>query len=384
MSRKTIVGALISACFVFFVLLFLFKIKNEMKDFKVNYTAGKRLRSAETLYRLEDEHYMFKYLTSSALLYIPLSLLPLGEAKAVWYALIILSSGLFIYLSYKYIPEKKIKPSYLLVFPPLILAKFFLREIQLGQINAFISAILLLMFGFLASKKKAAASNKEFAAGLLWGLGMALKPYAAIFFPYFLVKKKWKVLYGGIGFLILALLSPSLYYGFHGNRVVLQEWMSTFAHSTPSLLTSQDNISIWAFFAKWTNSPGLSLVLSVSAALAVALLFLGIVWLGKDVASSSQLECASLLILTPLISPLGWDYTLLMCVFGVMILLNEFFSFPAVWRVILVAVLMTMCLSLYDLMGKAFYAKFMSWSVLTICALVIFGYLASLRFRKVC
>ncbi len=56
-----------------FMLLFLFRVKNDMIDFEVNYEAGKRLRLAETPYRFEDGHYMFKYLPSSALLYLPLS-----------------------------------------------------------------------------------------------------------------------------------------------------------------------------------------------------------------------------------------------------------------------------------------------------------------------
>jgi len=43
------------------VLLFILRVQSSMIDFEVNYTAGKRLKWGETLYRVEDEHYMFKY-----------------------------------------------------------------------------------------------------------------------------------------------------------------------------------------------------------------------------------------------------------------------------------------------------------------------------------
>ena len=59
-----------------------------MADFEVNYKAGGRLLAGETLYRTADEHWQFKYSPFSALVYLPLSLLPLPAAKAIWFFLV--------------------------------------------------------------------------------------------------------------------------------------------------------------------------------------------------------------------------------------------------------------------------------------------------------
>ncbi len=176
--------------FTLFLLLFLFKIKGDMVDFEVNYEAGKRLSMGETLYRVEDEHFMFKYLPASAILYLPLSYLPLDAAKAVWYFLVVFCSFCLVYISYRILPSTEKKSIYLIIIPPLILAKFFFREIQLGQINTLVTVLLLLMIWFVVYGKNSNPSQKDIFAGICWGLGTAMKPYALIFFPYFILKKK--------------------------------------------------------------------------------------------------------------------------------------------------------------------------------------------------
>lgn len=370
--------------FVIFLTLFLFKVKEEMIDFEVNYRAGKRLRTGETLYQREDGHFMFKYLPCSALLYVPLSFLPLDGAKAVWYFTVIFCCFSLVYISYKILPFKRRKSVYLFIIPPLILFKFFLREIQLGQINAFVTMILLLMLWLMIYEKESAPSQRETYAGILWGLATALKPYALIFFPYFFIKKKWKALLSGLGFLFLALFIPSFFYGFRGNIIVFKDWISALSKSTPALFTSQDNVSIIALFMKWTDNQNLSLLLSGLVVVLLVFLVLTVVLAGREMAQAPVLECSILLILIPLISPLGWDYTFLMAVLGVMIVIFNFFLYSKICRIVLVVNLFVITFSLYDIMGRDLYSMFMSWSVITLNFLILVGYLAYLRLRKIC
>ena len=354
-----------------------------MIDFEVNYKAGKRFRAAESLYQVEDGHFMFKYLPSSALLYLPLSFLPLNAAKAFWYFLVVLCLCSLVYVSNRILHLKK-KSVYLLIFPPLILGKFFLRELHLGQINALVTVILLFMIWFLISEKKALPSHRETYAGLLWGLATALKPYALIFLPYFLLKKKWKTVLSGLGFLFLALLVPSVFYGFRGNMNLLKEWISTLSRSTLALLNSQDNISIIALFMKWTDNQNISLLLSGLVISLLAFLVLTVILIGRKLDRASVLECSILLILIPLISPLGWDYTLLMSVLGITIIILNFSGYSKLWRGVLVLNFFIITFSLYDVMGRDLYAVFMSRSVITINFMILVGYLMYLRFRKIC
>src|SRR5215510_703694 len=80
---------------VFLVLLavtsYTARIHKGMVDFGVNYRAGQRLMAGETLYQTADGHFMFKYLPVSALIYLPLGLLPIESAKATWFAISIVA-----------------------------------------------------------------------------------------------------------------------------------------------------------------------------------------------------------------------------------------------------------------------------------------------------
>ena len=369
---------------VIFLLLFLFRVKNDMIDFQVNYEAGKRLRLAETPYRFEDGHYMFKYLPSSAFLYLPLSYLPLDLAKGIWYFFIIFCSLVLIRLSFLLVPSTTIKSKWLMVIPPLILIKYFLREIDLGQINTLVTLILLIMVWNLYRQTNERSHKEDIYAGLLWGLAVALKPYALIFLPYFLLKGKWRTLLSGMCILSIATFIPSLYYGLKGNFTVLNEWISTLSQSTPTLFTTWDNISIIAFFNKWTGDPKLSLVLTVIFLSILALFVLLLMILGKRVEKATILECSVLLILIPLASPLGWDYNLLMSILGIMIIVYYFPYYTKIWRTVLVCNFLIIFFSVYDIIGKDLYSTFMSLSLTTLNFLALIGYLAFLRFKKIC
>ncbi|MFC2168989.1 glycosyltransferase family 87 protein [Acidobacteriota bacterium] len=371
----------ILAGFVIFLLIFIFKVKEEMVDFEVNYKAGKRIGWGETLYRAEDGHYQFKYSPFSAILYWPLSYLPLTLAKAIWYFLILFSVVLIGYSCRRLIGLSKDSSIWISVLPFLILTKYFLRELDLGQINALITLILLLMVGYLVSDEREKSRWKEIYAGGMWGFALALKPYALIFLPYFIIKKKWKALTSGLFFLSVALLLPSLFYGFKGNLFVLKEWKRSLSQSTPTLLDTWDNSSIIAFFMKWTGDQKTSLIFAGAVFVALGILCL-IVFLKGGKERAPVLDGALILILIPLISPLGWDYNFLMSVLGIMILLAKFKEFTSFWKAVLIFNFSIITFALYDILGREYYGTFMSLSITTINFLIIIGFLAYLRLRK--
>ncbi len=353
-----------------------------MVDFEVNYKAGQRLNRGETLYRVEDEHYQFKYSPFSALIYLPLSLLSLSTAKGFWFFLILFSISLIVYLS-RHLVRVQNRP-WLILLAFLVVSRYFLRELQLGQINAFINMLLLVMIWSMIQGGRPEQASKSLTwAGILWGLATALKPYALIFFPYFLIRKKWRLLIWGWAFLFLSLFIPTLFYGFRGNIQVLQEWVTTLSRSTPHLLDSQDNISLLGCLMKWTGSQTVSYSVFTAAVIGLSCLLLFLILKGQNKQEAPVLESALLLILIPLLSPLGWDYTLLMSFLGVLIVLIHFRDYPPLARGFLVFNLAVIALSLYDLMGREAYAVFMSWSVITINILILFSYLAFLRFKSV-
>ena len=380
LSRRAI-GLLILAAGVLFAALFVFKIQNGMADFEVNYKAGRRLWLSETLYRTVDEHYQFKYSPFSAAIYLPLSFLPLPAAKSIWYAIGLFSIACLLYLSSKLADRSGHQRLALALIPCAILAKFFLRELQLGQINALITAILVFMTYVLVKEETGFSARQEVSAGLLWGLAMALKPYALIFFPYFILKKKWQSLWPGFLFLALSLFVPTIFYGWSGNMVVLKEWSWSLSRSTPGLLNSQDNVSLLAFFVKWTGKQNLSVLLFAVALGSLALLVFFFIQKGKESSSPLLLDAALLLVLIPLLSPLGWDYTFLSSILAVALVVKDFDFFPRPAKILLVCNFLVIALSIYDILGRRLYAAFMSRSVLTIDFLILVAALFYLRFK---
>jgi hypothetical protein len=377
-GRKVAVFVLLFL-FVCSSLVFLFRVKDKMVDFQVNYQAAKRLRLGETLYRVSDGHYQFKYMPFSAFLYLPLTFLPLSLAKGVWYVVILLCAGLIFFFSLKLLRLDKRRSLIIGLLSFVILARYFLRELQLGQINALITFFLLLMTWFLV--REARLERTAAGPGIFWGLAAALKPYAVIFFPYFAIRKKGLTLASGALVLILALLAPSLFYGLDGNIRVLGEWQSSLRASTPSLFSSQDNISLIGLFMKWTGRQDLSLVLYFAALATLGLLVLLVLLRKENISEPVLLECFLLLALIPLISPLGWDYTLLSSAPAVMLILKHFDRYRRFWKAFLCLNFMVIALSLYDFLGRDLYASFMSCSVITINFLILIGYLAYLRIK---
>lgn len=373
-----------------FLVLFLGKIKNEMHDFQVNYTAGYRLGQGETIYRPwkpdtgweNDGHWQFKYSPFSAFVYLPLSWMPLAAAKGIWFLMIVLSMAALFLFSVKaaaFPPGLGIGAALLAV---LILVKFFLRELQLGQINAIITAMLMGMTALLVKGENAPNPGRDRSAGLLWGLAFALKPYAAIFLPYFAVKKRWRTLAAGILAAAVSLIIPALFYGFRGNLAVLREWISSLSESTPALFTSQDNVSLLACFSKWTGQPPLAAILFGTAVALLAVLTFVFILRGKNAPGSVFPECALLLLLIPLISPLGWDYTFLAAFPAVVIVLRRFADFSKAWKILLMIDFAVIGLSLYDLLGRRLYSHFMSWSIPTLNFLILAAAVFYLRFKR--
>jgi hypothetical protein len=103
----------------------------------------------------------------------------------------------------------------------------------------------------------------------------------------------------------------------------------------------------------------------------------------KSLRFPEGLEAALLLTLIPLLSPQGWDYVFLVSTPAIMLLVNYDDRQTPVPRLIVRIALVAIGLSLYDVMGRAAYSRFMSLSVITLCYFVVVWGLWELRRRQV-
>ena len=211
---------------------------------------------------------------------------------------------------------------------------------------------------------------------------MAIKTYGLIFLPYFLLKKKWRVLAVGLAVLAAGFLGPIAFYGLPGNFEVHREWVSTLSRSTPHLFSSQDNVSLLALAVKYSGNLHLSLLVWAGLAGVISLFFLAGLRRHDFPPRTTVLECAVLMLLIPLLSPLGWDYTFLLAVLGLTLCFSRFFEFSPARRVVLAVNSCLIFLTIYDLLGRGLYARFMALSLPTYFFLVLLVLLFHLRWRR--
>ena len=356
--------------------LFASKAAAKMPDFEVYWRAAVRARTAEPLYRSEDQHYQLKYLPAFAVLAIPAGLLPLITAKAIWFGV---SAGLLcvlVAMSLRVLPARR-KAGWLLCGATVVLmAKFYGHELVLGQVNLLFAVIVM-------AAVESIQRGRAGTAGLLLALAVVIKPYAVLFLPWLAAQREAKALAAAGAGLAGALLLPAIVYGAGGTLALHLDWWRTVTESTAPNLLNADNVSLAAMFAKWIG------IGRTAAGLAAAT---GALLLGVAAAAFARrrtvplphgLEAALLLSLVPLLSPQGWDYVFLIATPAVMFVLNYYRALPRLTRAGAGAALVLIGFTLYDVMGRAAYGRFMALSVVSVCFVVAVGSLAALRFNKV-
>jgi Glycosyltransferase family 87 len=348
------------------------RLARAMPDFAVYHVAAARALDAEPLYQIEDGHYQFKYLPAFAFAMAPFALLDREPAKIVWYALSVIALVSFIRWSVRALPERRLPVSTLTWLTVVLMAKFYAHELTLGQSNILLGAVLVRAVLELDANRKA-------VAGVLVGLALFVKPYAVLFVPW-LTATQGIAATVACGVVILAgLVLPAAAYGWSGNLDLLAAWYRTVTESTAPNLLNPDNVSLASMWGKWLGVGSTATTLaSVSA---IALLGIAIaVWLGRGrFAKPDYLEIALLLLLVPLLSPQGWDYVLLLGTPAVVCAVDRWREMSTPWRVFTAAALAVMGLTLFDVMGRALYSRFMALAVISVCAIGLAIVLAHLR-----
>ena len=373
MTARVGVAAVVLAALV---ALFAYKVSAKMPDFEVYWRAGARALAAEPLYREEDEHFQLKYLPAFAVLAIPAGMLPLPAAKAIWFGVTVALIPILLALGIGLLPSRRRSASVLALITLVLMAKFYGHELVLGQINVLFAVLI-------AGAVHALAGGRAAAAGLLVALAVICKPYAVLFVPWLAAQRAVRALTFAAAGIAAALLLPVPLYGVRPAITLHADWWRTVTQSTAPNLLNADNVSLAAMFAKWMGSG----VPAATLATLAALLLLGLTAIvfvrRREIAGPAGLEAALLLTLIPLLSPQGWDYVFLIATPAVIYLVNYDRDLPTAVRVATWIALAIVAFTLYDVMGRRLYGRFMAWSTISVCYLVVIGALVTLRARRV-
>ncbi|HPH43746.1 MAG TPA: glycosyltransferase family 87 protein [Candidatus Aminicenantes bacterium] len=385
-AKKTASGRRRAAGILLLVLIagpvYWFGVRPDMSDFGVCFRAGERLLAGETLYRETDGHLQFKYAPAAAFLFAPLSLLPLEAAKAVWFIIMAACLAGILRIVSRWPAGSERAVRWAAVWTAAVMAKNLGREFQLGQVN-----LLLLLLMVVMVRENAA--GRPGGGGLSVGVSLLFKPYAAIFLPDLVLKRKWAMLAGGAAALAAGLILPAAVYGFAGNAAVLAEWKNTLFASTPGLLLTGDNASLWAFAAKAFKAFGFPstagpLIIGGLAAAVLGLLYLEMVRRGRAAAipGSEFAEAAALMMLIPMVSPLGWNYNYLYGLPAVFLLSSALPRFRPVERAVLVADFALIGGTLREVLGKTAFRFYTENALILPCFLLLFAMLYAGRRRR--
>jgi len=255
------------------------------------------------------------------------------------------------------------------------MAKFYAHEVNLGQCTTF---MVLAAFGGAGLLMH----DAPILAGLAFAFATAIKPYPLVFIPYLFLTGHVTTLAVFTAATIVALAVPAALYGATGNAGLLADWVRTISQSTGPNLLNQDNVSIWAMYAKWMGAGHAAVLLSAVTVACLAIAFMLLVRAGRDLPRREYLDCAVLLVLIPLLSPQGWDYGLLSATPAVMLFVNAWTELPLAVRPLGSAAIIVMGGAVFDLLGRTAYASFMSMSSMTLCALALLTSIACLRLRR--
>ncbi len=378
MSNKTRNILLLILVFLFFSFVYQYFVKIDMGDFGVCYQGGKRIIKGETLYRVSDGHLQYKYSPASAVFFSIITFLPYELAKFIWYLSELLFLFLSLIISYNILSSTQKKKGLVLILSFLVLVKFIGREIELGQVNIFIFFLLIMMV-------KALLNKNDVKGGLFLGLSLIFKPYGLVFLPYFILKKRFKLIASGFGTVIIGLILPVIFYGLRGNIVVLKQWQKTLSQSTPGLIDHYDNASIFAFFLKIVpdESRELASILIICSGFLIAFSFLWMLVLGKreNLKKPEVLEYSFLFVLIPLFSPLAWYYNYIYSILTIVFLINYLDKFPKVLKYLLIANLIIIGGSLREVLGKDAFRFYTGYSLVVISYLIILFHLFYLRVK---
>jgi alpha-1,2-mannosyltransferase len=351
------------------------RVRHEMIDFHTWRQSAVRALHAEPLYRTEDAHYQFKYFPFYALMMAPFGAMDESTGKPLWFAI---SIGLLVALlrwSIDALPDRRRSRQLLTWVTVVLMAKFYAHELVLGQPNLLLGALLL-------ATLLAVQRDRQVAAGSLVGLAVFVKPYALILFPWLLVIGRWRAAAVASAVVAAGLVFPAVVYGWNGNLDLLGAWLRTVRESTAPNLLGNDNVSIAAMWAKWLGPGPSAATLAWLTVLAIMVLVIVVLTRRHRSSAPEYLECALLMLLIPLISPQGWDYVLLLATPAVVCLVDRWGELTKGWQWALGIALAVMGLTIFDVMGRALYGRFMALSVVTVCALTVAAGLAHLRWRQ--
>ena len=343
-------------------------------DFVIYRIAGERALAAAPLYRPDDGHYQFKYFPAFAVAAIPLAKINEDTAIAAWF---FLSFGLlvaFVRRSVRALPGRRYGELSLAWLTTLLLGRFYVRELVIGQDNVLFGLVLVLALAAVQARRGALACA-------LVALTVFIKPNGVLFLPWIAVAGGVTAAASSLVGVAAGLALPAILYGWRGNLALLSAWYTTVTSTTTENLLSLQSISLATMWAHWLGPGPAAAALAVITALALLALVGWVYTARARVSDPDYLELALLMLLVPLLSPQSWDYVLLLGTPAVVCLADRLPDVSGRWRFVIGATLVFTGFTFFDVVRRTMSYGIQRASLLSVAAIVLAVGLVHVRAR---
>jgi hypothetical protein len=373
------------------MILMFFEIKNHRfrsSDFKVYYRAAERLINGDNLYRPDlDGHYYYKYSPTAAAYFIPVSVFPVKVAQALHWTVMACFASLGFYLALVMVrpgfrDDPPLKINNLLLLAALIVGVHLEEEFYLGQVNH-ILFVSYLLIAFLVSR------GKNLPASAIWAITIFIKPFGFIFLPYYLIRKKFKLVSFFIVFTVLLIFLPLPFTGAANFTNQYQHWFHELSIelSAKQSLLADSNHTIFSILARYTPlrlldfTPEVTKIFQLSITMAIAFIFLFLYYRGRRLKDSYMLETAFLISLIPLLSFTN-RYAFQFIELTVICILFNFRKIPKLWQIVAISGFVLSGINMHDLWGKDIWFFLNTISLVAIGAALLQAVLVKLRLQE--
>ena len=207
-------------------------------DFDAYWEAGRRLIEASDA---TGSPTVRRYLPFFTVFILPLALLPMRVAGAVWHTISFLALIGSIRLSLRFLGRDPSLQSRDFIAVTLLTAVFWVAHLVIGQANLVVLYLILLAFDLMMQRR-------ELWGGALIGLAVALKVTPAIFLVYLGIRRRWRAMSGLLIVFCLSCLLTIPVFGLRPARDYHAEWLSKHGATAGTEFLRQEKKKI-----KYTN-----------------------------------------------------------------------------------------------------------------------------------
>ncbi|OGW84295.1 MAG: hypothetical protein A2987_01685 [Omnitrophica bacterium RIFCSPLOWO2_01_FULL_45_10] len=210
--------------------------------------------------------------------------------------------------------------------------RFILLNIDRGQVNLVILALLAYFMYYLSNRK-------EVTAGIYLGIAIVFKIVPAIFLIYLILKKRIRALSAALITSLALLFLPSFKWGFKYNMELMNSWLSALRMTLPAEYLNYKNQSLLAMLSRFFSKSSdcfiigldekyLLLLVGLVYIIAIALLIYAVGKKGnvKSEHERSLCDLSLFFIAMILLSPVGTKATFIYTILPVAILVKRAFE----------------------------------------------------------